>query len=231
MPLGNAKTLKKVFDLLCPFEKDGTLKSEENRKALLASNANIPLDVEMKGFVMASCTGGGSPQLVQISYNTAKDTGNDLKKIKAPEGVKRNPLAIRPAAIGAKRCADMLNWLTDDFDAQLVFMTLDHFSSPKFDFNACRGCQGSGGVNRYEAKARIEEAIEVMKPIFGKEVEINQETIDAYVNYMAGDGLGAFRKDFIGAVMLGNPAAAEKKGIKNSPEQRWKTLKTGWYFS
>ncbi|RLE12222.1 hypothetical protein DRJ04_06600, partial [Candidatus Aerophobetes bacterium] len=61
MPLRTGRELKKVFQELCPFEPDGKLKPEKERVTLLASNVNIPFEVQMSAFVQASVIGEGSP--------------------------------------------------------------------------------------------------------------------------------------------------------------------------
>ena len=205
MPLRTGRELKKVFQEVCPFEADGKLKPEEERVTLLASNVNIPFEVQMSAFVQASVVGEGSPQIIQVSYNAAKIAGRDPKKTPFYKGVERKS-NLRPAVVGAARARRMLEEFVEDFGAEMIFLSLDHFTAPPFDPDLYSSPQGSGGLDHFTAKARIEEAIETMKPLYGKEVDISKDLFNAYVNYLCSDAVGGYRKDFLGAVYVSNPA-------------------------
>ncbi|MBE0479064.1 class II fructose-bisphosphate aldolase [Candidatus Aerophobetes bacterium] len=207
MSLGTGRELKELFQKLSPFEPDGKLKPESERVTLLASNVNIPFEIQMSAFVQASVVGEGSPQIIQISHNAAKIAGRDPKKTSFLEGTTRKS-CTRPAVIGAQRGKRMLEEFVEDFSAKLIFLSLDHFTAPSFDAGRYSASQGKGGLNRSLSKARLEEAIEVMKPLYGKEVDISREIFQAYVHYLAGDAVGAYRKDFLNAVELAKPAWA-----------------------
>ena len=182
MPLRNGRELKKIFQELCPFEPDGKLKPEEERVSILASNANIPIEIQMKAFAQAAAYGQGSPHIVQISSNCSMTTGNHPSGTVFLEGVKRS-LGSRPVAVGAARARRTLEEFVEDFGAELVFASLDHFTSPSFDIGLYSSPQGNGGLDKAIAKARIEEAIEVMKPVYGKEVDIDKDLFQSYINY------------------------------------------------
>ncbi len=205
MPLKNGRELKKIFQELCPFEPDGKLKPEEERVSILASNANIPIEIQMKAFAQAAAYGQGSPHIVQISSNCSMTTGNHPSETVFLEGVKRS-LGSRPVAVGAVRARRTLEEFVEDFGAELVFASLDHFTSPSFDIELYSSPQGNGGLDKAIAKARIEEAIEVIKPVYGKEVDIGKDLLQSYVNYLSSDIVGEYRKDFLGAVNFANPA-------------------------
>ncbi len=207
MRLRTGRELRQVCDHICPFDANGRLKPEVEQRTLLASNANIPLEVQLKAFVMASAQGAGSPQIVQISYNSALITGNSAAKVKLLDGVEPS-LHDRPAAVGARRAAQMLAWFVEDFDAQCVFLSLDHFTSPKFDPAEWTGPHGSSGLTKAQARAIIEEAVEVMKPVFGAAADVSAEEVAAYVNFLTGDAFGEYRRDFLGAVEASRPAWA-----------------------
>jgi len=207
MRLRTGNECRKVFEYLCPFEEDGALKPAGERRTLLASNANIPLEIQLKAFVMASAQGPGSPQLVQISYNSAMTTGNIASKIKLLGGVEPK-LSRRPTAVGARRAAEMLSWFVEDFDAQCVFLALDHFTAPKFDVKEWAESRPGSGLNRAPARAIVEEAVEVMKPVFGAEAELSSDEFEAYVNFLQSDIFGEYRRDFLAAVDASRPAWA-----------------------
>jgi len=205
MSLRNGRELKKVFQELCPFSPDGELKPEEERVSILASNANIPIEIQMKAFAQAAACGQGSPHIVQISYNCSMTTGNHPKRTAFLEGVRRSSVS-RPIAVGAARARRTLEEFTEDFGAELVFASLDHFTSPPFNVELYSSPQGNGGLDKAIAKARIEEAIEVMRPVYGKEVDIDKDLLQSYINYLCSDAVGEYRKDFLGAVNLAKPA-------------------------
>jgi len=205
MPLRTGRELKKVFQELCPFEPDGKLKPEKERVTLLASNVNIPFEVQMSAFVQASVIGEGSPQIVQVSYNAARIAGRDPRKTPFLEGVKRKNIS-RPTVVGAARARRILDEFVEDFGAELIFLSLDHFTAPPFDPDLYSTPQGSGGLDPAVARVRVEEAIEVMKPLYGKEVDISKELLQSYINYLCSDAIGEYRKDFLGAVDVARPA-------------------------
>ena len=207
MRLRTGRELRKVFDYICPFDDQGQLKPEPERQTLLASNANLPLEVQLKAFVMASVEGPGSPQMIQISYNSALTTGNEPTKVKLLEGVERKGHQ-RPVAAGARRAAQMLSWFVEDFDAQCIFLALDHFTAPRFNIDDWREPRDGSGLSRAHARAILEEAIEAMRPAFGPEAEAGHREREAYVNFLAGDLFGEYRRDFLHAVEAARPAWA-----------------------
>ena len=207
MRLRTGRELRKAFDYICPFDGKGELKPTEDRRTLLASNANIPLEIQLKAFVMASAEGAGSPQIVQISYNSAMITGNLAGKIDLLAGVETT-LHGRPTAVGARRAAEMLSWCVEDFGAQCVFLALDHFTAPKFKPADWRESRSGSGLGRAVARAVIDEAVEVMRPVFGAEADVSEEDSAAFVNFLQSDTYGEYRRDFLGAVQGARPAWA-----------------------
>jgi len=207
MRLRNGTELRKVFDYLCPFDGRGRLKPEGERRTLLASNANLPLEVQLKAFVMASVQGDGSPQMVQVSYNAAMIAANEPSKIKLLDGVQTRLLG-RPTAIGARRAAEMLAWFVEDFGAPCIFLTLDHFTAPAFSSKNYQEPRGSSGLAPAHARAILEEAMEAMKPAFGAEAAVSREDFQAFTHYLTGDAFGEYRRDFLAAVELSRPAWA-----------------------
>ena len=111
----------------------------------------------MRGFVQASAAGQGSPQIIQISYTAADQTGTNPKKLPPIEGVERNT-ETRPASIGAQRAGIMLDWYSEDYQADLIWMSLDHYTSPKFKVKDYAAPKGEGGIYRPIAKALLEDA-------------------------------------------------------------------------
>jgi fructose/tagatose bisphosphate aldolase len=199
--LRNSRELRAVLEAMYPFDADGNLLPLEKRCTLLASNANFALEVQLRGMVMASAAFKGSPQIVQISYTATDQTGSHPKKLKPIEGVRRNA-RTRPAAVGAQRAAQMLEWIADDYDADLIWMSLDHYTSPKFSVKAYAEPHGCGGIYEPVARALLEDAIESIG------CEVSKPEFTAYVNYLTSDEFGEYARDFFGSVALGDPAWA-----------------------
>src|SRR3990170_4703831 len=110
MPILSGRFLKQLYDTyLCPFDKNGNLKNEAERKTLLASNINYPAEIQAKAFVIASAEGEGSPQIVQCSYTCSKMTGNLINSIDVLPGVTYRGHA-RPTGAGSLRTRQIIDW-------------------------------------------------------------------------------------------------------------------------
>jgi len=197
--LRTSRELRAVMEATYPFDDEGRLLPLERRMTMLASNANFDLPVQIIGFVMASACFDGSPQIIQISYTASDQTGSHPKKLPPIEGVERSR-ETRPAAVGAQRAREMLDWYTDDYQADLVWMSLDHFTSPKFSVEAYSEKQGSGGIYEPVARALLEDAIESLG------VQVSKEEFQAYLNYLTSDAFGDYARDFFGAVGMSRAA-------------------------
>ncbi|MFO7957290.1 MAG: class II fructose-bisphosphate aldolase [Candidatus Brocadiia bacterium] len=197
--LRTSRELRAVMEAFYPFDDNGELLPLDQRCTLLASNANFDLPIQLRGFSQASAAFDGSPQIIQISYTAADQTGTNPKKLPPIEGVERST-ETRPAAVGAQRAAVMLDWYTDDYQADLVWMSLDHFTSPDFEMDAYSSPQGSGGIYEPVARALLEQAIEKLG------ADVSKDEFAAYLNYLTGDEFGEYARDFFGAVKLSDAA-------------------------
>jgi len=198
------RQLKECFKVFCPFEPDGILKPEEDRVTILASNLNPPADLEGRAFVMAAAQGEQSPMIIQISYNSMNLSGGKETHFKPPEGVKRQPLPF-PASDGAKLQAEVLEHLVNQYGAKYVAISLDHFNVPKFDIASLSSRSVKKSLRAEIAKARIEDAVDFMEPIFGK-IDLDDRTLCAYVNYLSGSEYQEFKRDFLNVVEAVRPA-------------------------
>jgi fructose/tagatose bisphosphate aldolase len=199
--LRTSRELRAVLEATYPFDEGGELLPVERRSTMLASNANFDLPIQCRGFVMASAAFDGSPQIVQISYTAADQTGSHPKKLPPFEGVERTT-DTRPAAVGAQRAHEMLEWYTDDYGADLVWMSLDHYTSPKFSLEAYAEPQGRGGIYEPIARALLEDAVESLG------LQVSSDGMQAYLNYLTSDTFGEYARDFYGSVALGKAAWA-----------------------
>jgi len=199
--LRTSAELRAVIEATYPFDASGRPLDVDQRYTLLASNANFELGIPMMGFCMASAAYEGSPQIIQASYTAVDQTGSNPKKLPPIEGVERVALT-RPAAVGARRAAEILRWYVDDFGTDLVWLSLDHFTSPQFELGRYGEPRGQGGIYRPVAVALLEDAVESLK------VDLSKDQFDAYVNYLSGDEFGEYARDFLGAVQMSEAAWA-----------------------
>ncbi len=197
--LRTSRELRAVLEAIYPFDENGEFKAIDDRMTLLASNANFDLEVQMRGFAQASAAGKGSPQIIQVSYTAADQTGTNPKKLPPIEGVERTT-ETRPASIGAQRAGIMLDWYCEDYQADLIWMSLDHYTSPKFKVADYAAPKGEGGIYRPIAKALLEDAAEKLGLSIGK------EDMTSYLNYLCSDAFGEYARDFFGSVALSGAA-------------------------
>lgn len=197
--LRDSRELRAVMEAVYPFDENGELLPLEQRYTLLASNANFDLPIQCRGFVMASAAFDGSPQIIQISYTAADQTGTHPAKLPPIEGVERSTLT-RPSTVGAARASEMLDWYTDDYDADLVWMSLDHYTSPKVVAEKFAVKQGSSGIYEPIARGLLELAVDELG------LSVGAEEMQMYLNYLTSDEFGEYARDFFGAASYSDSA-------------------------
>ncbi|MBI5148821.1 class II fructose-bisphosphate aldolase [Candidatus Pacearchaeota archaeon] len=208
MDLLNGIQLKKIFNLIIPFyQPGGILKSEDQQVTLLASNANIPLEVQLRGFVQASKY-ADAPMIIQLSYNSNNISGSHEGSIPPFKGIQKNS-AMNSAVEGAKRAAEMIEWYVNDYNADLIAISLDHFAVPKFSGKEEYVPRSDFGLNH----EKIGDALLFMREtgVFNEEVkpEIITESIkNKYVSYLASPEYQRFKSDFLLTVQAIRPAWA-----------------------
>lgn len=198
------RQLKRCFGRFCPFEKDGSLKSQEDRVTILASNLNPPVDVEGRAFVMAAAQGEQSPMIVQIAYNSMSLSGGRASHFKPPEGVTRQTLP-HPTSDGAKLSVEVLEHLVNQYGAKYVAVSLDHFNVPKFDLTIFSSEPAKRSLESELAEARIKGAIDFMESTFGK-TQVDDKTFRAYVGYLSSPAYIEFKRNFVNVVAAISPA-------------------------
>jgi fructose/tagatose bisphosphate aldolase len=198
------RQLKKCFEIFCPFEKDGTLKPEDERVTILASNINPPVDLQGRAFVMAAAQGDQSPMIIQISYNSMNLAGGKATHFKPPAGVIRQNYPP-PAVDGAKLTVEVLEHLINQYGAKYVAVSLDHFNVPKFNFDVLSKAPVKKSLESELAAVKIKDAIDFMEPAFGK-IELDDKTLNAYVNFLSSPEYQEFKRDFLNVVAAVKPA-------------------------
>ncbi len=200
------RELRAIFDHFCPFDADGNLIPAEQRVTLLASNANLPLDIQARAFALAAASGKQSPMMVQVSYNSAETIGNDPARIPTPEGV---TLGGTEAAVvtGARQLAETLSYHASSYGARYLALALDHFQVPKYDEAELSAmAKARKNLPRHLAEARVLHAAEYMYPVFGSEAKLTEKLVDLYVNYLVSPAYVAFRRNFLNTVWAVRPA-------------------------
>ncbi|MGI6343836.1 MAG: class II fructose-bisphosphate aldolase [Bacillota bacterium] len=202
----NGLELRAVFEHFCPFNREGELLPPDQRVTLLASNANLPLEVQARAFAMAAAAGEQSPMLVQISYNSAETIGNDPARYPLPAGVSVHQ--AEPAVVaGAREAVRVLEHYAQVYGAKYLALALDHFQVPRFDPQLLQQtCREEGLLSRRVAEARVIHAAEYMYPTFGVEAELSEESLQLYVDYLVSPPYVQFRRNFLATVQAVRPA-------------------------
>lgn len=115
--------LYRLFEKYNPFRPDLTLRSLDERRTVLAANANFPLGLEITAFTRAAALDGGSPLILQFSGNALARagrgiaTGNEVDHLKSLRYGAKMAVAISEAYIHA-------------YKPPFVALALDHFAIP-----------------------------------------------------------------------------------------------------
>jgi len=197
-----------IYDSFIPFKSTKQPNSiellpEEERMTLLASNSNYPNELQTNAFVQASAVGEGSPQIIQYSYNSLSMEGGDPNKMKLPI---RRFTELRPTAIGAMQAKYLLSKYASLYGADMLFMALDHFTSPSLEEVEKQNFRTyTKGLEFEIARTKIISAAKTLKEILG---ETDDKIIDKFAEYMVSGSYQSFRKDFLAAIRFGEPAWA-----------------------
>lgn len=198
--------LRRIFELTSPFTCEGKLKDESERVTLLAANANFPFELQFRAFAMAGALGDGSPIIVQMSQNAAEAAAGDPGKVLPIKGVKHYSPDTN-VVLGASFAAGQLARMAREYRAPYMALSLDHFKVPSFDQEKLLASAiQAEGLTREITLARVKHAQEHMRPVFGEEAELHDETIEAYCRYFAGREYQDFKRDFVRVVEVARPA-------------------------
>lgn len=200
------RQLRAVFEHFCPFDQEGNLLEPEKRVTVLASNVNLPVEVQARAFAMAAAAGEQSPMILQLSYNSAETIGNDPARIRPLPGVGVHQKEAAVVA-GAREAVAQIASYAQAYNAKYLAVSLDHFQVPKYDEAKEPSGQKTAGLARQLAAARIRHAIEHMQDAFSQEeLAISDTTFERYVDYLVGPEYVKFRRDFLAVVQAVAPA-------------------------
>jgi len=195
----NGRELQKVFRYFCPFYDDGRLKPEEERGTILAANSNN-FD-ESRAFVQLAAEGDQSPLIVQFSLNANRKIGGDPSGVFTPPGIAyHGDSAVR----GARANAFWMQELVDTYGADLVAISLDHFTVP--DFVPGREYEPAE-ASREAYRKRAEDAAEFLaQKGFQEEADLIGTQMEAYLDHLTSKEYQQFRYHFLKTVEMMNPA-------------------------
>lgn len=198
--------LRRIFDYFCPFDQEGNLLPEEERVTILASNMNLPVELQARAFAMAAGAGKKSPMIVQLSYNAARMLGSDVHSLPPLAGVEVSQKES-PLVAGAKQAVALLEQYVQTYGAEYVALSLDHFQVPQYDEASLLGKKTSGRkLERSLAEARVLHAANYMQDVFGEESVLTETELQSYVEYLLSPQYVQFRHDFLAVVQAVSPA-------------------------
>ena len=195
----NGRELQKVFGHFCPFYADGRLKPEEERGTILAANSNN-FD-ESRAFVALAAEGDQSPLIVQFSLNANSKIGGNPSSVFTPAGVTYHG---DPAIRGAKANVFWMRDVVEAYGADLVAISLDHFTVPDF----IPGKEyGPAEASREAYRKHVEDAAEFLaQKGFQEMADIMGAEVGSYLGYLTGKEYQQFRYYFLKSVEVMEPA-------------------------
>jgi fructose/tagatose bisphosphate aldolase len=192
--------LRDVFKIFCPFDGSGRLLPEQERRTVLAANANMPVEIFGRALVMAASAGDGSPLIVQLSHTALRSVGGSDDTIRPVQRAARLPYS-NPLTSGAILASSLIDEFTEHYGAQCVAISLDHFKVPSFQPGL-----PSRATGRKVARARIDEASDAMPSVLRGDARPAKELVEQYVDYLCSEEYAAFKRDFLAVVRAISPA-------------------------
>lgn len=157
--------LRDIFSQLDPFTLEGDLKPHDERGSLLAVNANMPLEIGLRGFLPAAAEAPGSPLIVQVSFNAMRRLGGG-----GPSAIQR----------GGELFSQQLQALNREYGVSMLAMALDHYRVPTFPSYD----RSAGSWYQKQAQGYVEDASEYLEEQAAIPVATPSLRTDM-VNYMA----------------------------------------------
>ena len=199
----NGLRLLDLFSQLKPFDSYLSLKRYEDRKTVLAANANFPFEMPVSAFCKAVALDGGSPVIIQFSGNALGVAGRGL----AGKDIPQNH-ALR---LGAALARDITATYCRLYDPPFVALGLDHYAVP--DVNEV--AKDAPAVNCGIEKQILADAIDAAAS-YGISSPSSQE-IDVWERYLASSQFKYAVEGFMIALEEMNPAWAMIDTEKTPP--------------
>jgi fructose/tagatose bisphosphate aldolase len=195
----NGRELQKVFLHFCPFYEDGRLKPEEERGTILAANSNN-FD-ESRAFVQLAAEGDQSPIIVQFSLNANSKIGGNPSSIFTPQGITYHG---DPAVRGARANSFWMRDLVDAYGADLVAVSLDHFTVP--DYIAGKEYEPAEASREAYRKGTEDAAEFLAQKGFQEQADLLGADVESYLDYLTSGEYQQFRFHFLKTVEMMDPA-------------------------
>ncbi|MEW6524002.1 MAG: class II fructose-bisphosphate aldolase [Bacillota bacterium] len=189
--------LRELFNELSPFDHQLGLRPDAQLRTVLAANANLPLEVQARGFLAAAAEGYQSPLIIQLSYNALRVFGSGGGLSGAPDRRSRAQVLVD----GALMAKSVLNALVGHYRCRLVALSLDHFRVPPFPAHGNRPDRTRHAL----ARAFLEDAAGYMQDEAGLEPP-SREEMEAFAAYLCSGDYLAFLEEFAGVVSSIRPA-------------------------
>lgn len=149
--------LRQLFDRYTPFTPTLALKSESERRTVLAVNGNFPFELELAGFYHASTLDGGSPLIVQFSSGALATAGR---------GLEAKADLVESLRAGARLAARVADSYASIYEPPFVALGLDHYAVPDLRDALFADDRRDSPVpcpSEKEVRARLREAAEAAR--------------------------------------------------------------------
>lgn len=125
--------LYSLFQDFSPFDPAFTVKPKDERKTILAANANFPFELQVPAFIGAASLEGGSPLIIQFSGNALAVAGRGIGTA-GRTGLSHRPHGELPdigaLRYGARLAMTVSNTYIARYSPPFVALALDHFAVP-----------------------------------------------------------------------------------------------------
>ncbi len=123
-----------LFQDFNPFDSNLRLKPRDERRTILAANANFPFGLQIPAFMKAVSSDGGSPVMIQFSGGAlavaGRGIGPALSTTGQPQEQSRSFSYIEALRNGAKLAVAVCKTYIDTYNPPFVALALDHFAVP-----------------------------------------------------------------------------------------------------
>ncbi|MGI6162573.1 MAG: class II fructose-bisphosphate aldolase [Bacillota bacterium] len=117
-----------------PFDTDLRLKPRDERRTILAANANFPFELQVPAFMKAASSDGGSPVMIQFSGKALAVAGRGIGPVQSitgqSQGQSRSLSYIEALRNGARLAVAVSKTYIDTYNPPFVALALDHFAVP-----------------------------------------------------------------------------------------------------
>ncbi|MGI6620715.1 MAG: class II fructose-bisphosphate aldolase [Bacillota bacterium] len=199
----SGKRLYTLFEAYNPFGPDLGLRPPEERKTVLAANANFPFGLELAGFLQAAALDGGSPIIIQFSGSALAREGRGVA------GSREVPY-LKALRLGARMGLTVLESYMDAYNPPFVAVALDHFAVPDVDKarqdDDCHEEARPYLVGRQSAVSMLNQALEASSA-YGVPAP-DKDQVEMWVGYLSSGSYANAVAGFVACLEALKPAWA-----------------------